>query len=120
MPLPQLIIVSGVRLVVSSAAESVITLNTLPGSNGVVIARLLRAFGGSSAVGRLVRIERRIIRHRQNIAVVRIHRHDRSGLARRSIATALSSSFSASYCRFGSMVSVMFAPGSGLRAITES
>ena len=64
---------------VSSAAESVTTLNTLPGSNGVVIARLLRAFSGSFGPGGQVRIVGRIIRHRQNLAGVRIHRHDRSG-----------------------------------------
>ena len=119
MPLPQLIIVSGVRLVVSSAAESVITLNTLPGSNGVVTARLLRAPGSSSPSGRSVGIVSRVIRHRQNFAGVRIHRHDRSGLARCS-THRLASCRSASYCRFGSMVSVRFAPGSGVRATTES
>ena len=59
---------------------SVITLNTLPGSNGVVIARLLRAFGGSSGPGGIVRIEARIIGHRQNFAVIGIQRHDRTGL----------------------------------------
>ena len=52
-PPPQLIMDSGRRCVVSSAAESVITLNTEPGSNGAAMARffarcnILPGFGGS-------------------------------------------------------------------------
>ena len=38
LPLPQLMIVSGRRSVVSSAAARVMTLNTDPGSNGTEVA----------------------------------------------------------------------------------
>ena len=52
-PPPQVMMVSGRSLVVSSAAESVITLNTEPGSKGAVTARFSRALRSSCLGGSL-------------------------------------------------------------------
>ena len=51
VPRPQLIMLAGVRSVVSSAAESVITLNTDPGSNGTEIAWFSRRALSSPGCG---------------------------------------------------------------------
>ena len=58
-PLPQGIIVCGLMFVVSSAAATVITLNTDPGSNGAETARFRRGEMSSPFSGTIVRVERR-------------------------------------------------------------
>ena len=80
-PLPVGISVSGRRLVVSSAAASVTTLNTEPGSNGTDAPRSNRAIGIVALLRRLVGIVSRIIRQRENLSRIRIH-HDRGAAAR--------------------------------------
>ena len=80
-PLPQAIIVLGVMFVVSSAAATVITLNTEPGSNGAETARFSRRRNIFALLQPIVRIERREAGHRQNLPGFGVHDDDAAGFA---------------------------------------
>ena len=72
---------SGVRLVVSSAAESVITLKIEPGSKGTCTPRSSARQGIVARLGRFRGIVGRIVGQRVDLAGVRIHRDHRAAAA---------------------------------------
>ena len=65
----------------SIAADAVTTLNVEPGSYRSCTARLRRSFSCEVAVR--VRVERRLVRHREDLAGVRVH--DDGGAALRAV-----------------------------------
>ena len=76
---------------VSSAAESVITLNTEPGSNGTDTAWLKRSTASRPGCGCLFGSKVGIARHAVNLAGDRIHRHRAARLALCGCTAAASS-----------------------------
>ena len=76
LPPLQLIGLSGRRLVVSSAAESVMTLNTEPGSNGTLNGVIHAGLGVLAAFHGNIGVEGGIAGHRQDVAGIGLHHHD--------------------------------------------
>jgi hypothetical protein len=71
---------SGRSLVVSSAAERVITLNTEPGSKGTLKAWFMRGFVLWPRSTGTLGVKGRVTGHCQNIAGIRFHHHDAAGV----------------------------------------